>query len=323
MNKASSSFSLASDLIAQVHASLLTWYATEQRNLPWRTTSDPYAILVSEIMLQQTQVERVLPKYQQFLATFPTLADLAAAPTADVISAWVPLGYNMRAVRLQSIARQVIEEYDGHIPDSIDELLKLKGVGRYTAGAIACFAYHKQVATVDTNIRRVLHRIFLGLEHPEPKANDAQMLELAAQVLPEGEAYNWNQALMDLGATICTSNNPQCTYCPLQETCQAYTDMRQYSLFPSGTVVRQLRKVAEKKTPYQTQPFTSSNRYFRGRIVALLRSLPANERMPLASLGAGIKPEFSTDDLPWLQQIVAGLVRDGLLDSADNGVRLP
>ncbi len=120
------------------------------------------------------------------------------------------------------------------------------------------------------------------------------MLTLAEQVLPEDEAYNWNQALMDLGATICTSNNPQCTRCPLQETCQAYTDMRQYSLFPSGTVVRQLRKVAEKKTSYQTQPFTSSNRYFRGRIVATLRSLPGNERMPLAVLGPSIKPEFCT-----------------------------
>jgi A/G-specific adenine glycosylase len=159
------------DLLAQVHLYLLTWYRVELRNLPWRSTGDPYAILVSEIMLQQTQVDRVLPKYAQFLAAFPTLSDLAAASTAEVISVWAPLGYNMRAVRLQSIARQVIAEYDGHIPDTIDDLLKLKGIGRYTAGAIACFAYHKQVATVDTNIYRVLHRIFLGLEHPEPKLN--------------------------------------------------------------------------------------------------------------------------------------------------------
>src|SRR5712691_7890607 len=199
--------------LEDVHHHLLTWYAAEQRELPWRATDDPYAILVSEMMLQQTQVDRVLPKFQQFLATFPTLAALAAAPTADVISAWVPLGYNMRAVRLQSIARQVIAAYDGCIPDSIEELLKLKGIGRYTAGAIACFAYRKQVATVDTNIRRVLHRIFLGLEYPAPRLNDSQLLTLAEQVLPPGEAYNWNQALMDLGATICSSNNPQCTRC--------------------------------------------------------------------------------------------------------------
>jgi A/G-specific adenine glycosylase len=317
------SFQLAPDFLSQVHTQLLSWYAAEQRDLPWRSTSDPYAILVSEIMLQQTQVDRVLPKYQQFLSSFPTLADLAAAPTADVISTWVPLGYNMRAVRLQSIARQVLAEYDGCIPDTIDELLTLKGVGRYTAGAIACFAYHKQVATVDTNIRRVLHRIFLGLEHPEPKANDAEMLTLAEQVLPPDEAYNWNQALMDMGATICTSSNPRCTHCPLQGSCQAYVEMSQYSLFPSGPVLRQLRKVAEKKSGYQSQPFTTTNRYFRGRIVDLLRTLPAMQRIPLGSLGPQIKADYGEADLPWLQQIVQGLVKDGLLDYTEEGVRLP
>jgi A/G-specific adenine glycosylase len=317
-------FQLIPEHVTEVHTALLTWYAVEQRQLPWRITHDPYAILVSEVMLQQTQVDRVLPKYEQFLTAFPTLADLAAASTADVITVWVPLGYNRRAVSLQSIARQVIAEYDGHIPDTIDELLKLKGVGRYTAGAIACFAYRKQVATVDTNIRRVLHRVFLGLEHPEPKVNDAQMLNLAEQVLPEGQAYDWNQALMDIGATICTSNNPQCVRCPLQHVCQAYKDMSQHSLFPSGTVLRQLRKVAEKKPGYQAQPFTSSNRYFRGRIVDLLRSLPTSDsRLSLLELGPKIKPTFTEADLPWLQKIVDGLRRDGLLDITEDGVRLP
>jgi A/G-specific adenine glycosylase len=317
------SFSPAPDVIARVHSSLLQWYAAEQRDLPWRTTPDPYAILVSEIMLQQTQVDRVLPKYHQFLTTFPTLADLAAASTADVISAWVPLGYNRRAVSLQAIARQVMAEYNGRIPDTIDELLKLKGIGRYTAGAIACFAYRKQVATVDTNIRRVLHRIFLGLEHPTPRLHDTQMLTFAEQVLPVGEAYNWNQALMDLGATICTSNNPQCTRCPLQAHCSAYAEMGQHSLFPSGTVLRQLRKVAEKKVPYQSQPFTSSNRYFRGRTVALLRSLPPGKRIPLNELGMQLKPTFNETDLPWLQKLVDGLAKDGLVDCNQDGLRLP
>jgi A/G-specific adenine glycosylase len=313
----------APEQIARAHNQLLYWYAAEQRNLPWRSTDEPYAILVSEMMLQQTQVDRVLPKYQQFLAAFPTLTDLAAASTADVISIWVPLGYNMRAVRLQSIARQVIAEYGGSIPDTIEELLKLKGVGRYTAGAIACFAYKKQVATVDTNIYRVLHRIFLGLEHPKPTLNNDQMLALAEQVLPDGKAYDWNQALMDLGATICTSSNPQCTRCPLQEVCTAYTEMSQYSLFPSGIVLRQLRKVAEKKETYQTHPFTSTNRYFRGRIVDHLRSLPTGQRIPLTALGPKIKPEFHDDDLSWLQQLVDKLAKDGLVDYAEEGVRLP
>lgn len=316
-------FEIEQTYTSQVHILLLQWYAEKQRDLPWRNTGDAYAILVSEIMLQQTQVDRVLPKYHQFLAAFPTLEALAAAPTAEVISVWVPLGYNMRAVRLQSIARQVLAQHNGRIPDTIEELLTLKGIGRYTAGAIACFAYRKQVATVDTNIRRVLHRIFLGLEHPKPHANDAQMLALAEQVLPAGEAYNWNQALMDLGATICTSTNPHCISCPLQTSCRAYVEMSQHSLFPSGTVLRQLRKVAEKKTSYSSQPFTSSNRYFRGRIVDTLRSLPVQQRLPLSVLGTHIKVDFSDDDLPWLQKIVQGLAKDGLVDSTENGVRLP
>src|SRR6266516_5910324 len=316
-------FQLEPELVAQVHCSLLRWYSTEQRDLPWRATNDPYAILVSEIMLQQTQVDRVLPKYEQFLNTFPTLADLAQASTADVISVWVPLGYNRRAVNLQSIARQVLAEYDGHIPDTIDGLLQLKGVGRYTAGAIACFAYRKQVATVDTNIRRVLHRIFIGLEHSEPKMNDVQALALADQVLPAGEAYNWNQALMDLGATVCTSSNPQCVRCPLQENCCAFAEMSQHSLFPSGMVMRQLRKVAEKEENYQAknqaQPFTSTNRYFRELIVDFLRTLPANERIPLVDLGRQIKPTFCDDDLPWLQKLVNGLTKDGLINCTEDG----
>ena len=313
----------APEQIARVHLALLSWYASAQRPLPWRATDDPYAILVSEIMLQQTQVERVLPKYHQFLATFPTLADLANAPTAEVISVWVPLGYNRRAVNLQAIARQVIAEYDGRLPETVDGLLKLKGIGRYTAGAIACFAYHQQVATVDPNIYRVLHRVFLGLEHPEPKLNTEAMFSFAADVLPAGQAYNWNQALMDMGATICTSANPQCARCPLQECCTAYQEMSQQSLFPSGAVVRQLRKVAEKKASYTTQPFTSSNRYFRGRTVAHLRTLTGGETLPLNELGLVLKADFQEEDLPWLEKIVAGLQRDGLIVWTEQGVKLP
>lgn len=313
----------APESIAQVHAALLQWYHAHQRDLPWRSTRDAYAILVSEIMLQQTQVERVLPKYAQFLTAFPTLADLAAAPTAEVIKVWVPLGYNSRAVRLQAIARQVIAEFDGQIPSSVDELLRLKGIGRYTAGAIACFAYHRQVATVDTNIYRVLHRIFLGLEHPEPRISTGEMFTFAEQVLPPNEAYNWNQALMDLGATICTSANPQCARCPLQEQCQAYRDMSQYSLFPGGTVLRQLRKVAEPKPSYESKPFTSTSRYFRGRIIDHLRSLSANQRITLANLGPILKADYSEADAPWLLKLVQGLAKDGLLDLQEDGVRLP
>lgn len=274
-------------------------------------------------MLQQTQVDRVLPKYHQFLAAFPTLADLASAPTAEVISTWVPLGYNRRAVNLQDIARQVQARYHGTLPTTVEELLTLKGIGRYTAGAIACFAYHQQVATVDTNIYRVLHRVFLGLEYPAPQVNMQKMFPFAAQVLPPGQAYDWNQALMDLGALVCTSASPQCTCCPLQESCQAFQDIRQHSLFPGGNVVRQLRKVAEKKAVYVSEPFTHTNRYFRGRIVAHLRTLPAGAFLPLSELGPILKADFQPDDLPWLERIVAGLQRDGLLAWDAQGVKLP
>lgn len=317
------SLSLEAEQLKLVHSYLLQWYAAEHRDLPWRSTHDPYAILVSEMMLQQTQVQRVLPKYEQFMIAFPTLPDLATASTADVISVWVPLGYNMRAVRLQSIAHQVMIEFHGNIPDNIEELLMLKGIGRYTAGAIACFAFMQQVAMVDTNIHRVLHRVFLGLDLSEPALTHDQRLAFAEQVLPQGRAYDWNQGLMDLGATICTSANPQCFRCPLKDTCKTYVELSQYSLFPSGTAMRQIRRVAEKQAAYQKQPFTSTNRYFRGRIVDHLCSLPKGERIPLTVLGPKIKQGFQEEDRIWLQRLVDKLAKDGLVDVTEEGIRLP
>jgi A/G-specific adenine glycosylase len=335
--------------LEQAHCLLLEWYEHQGRSLPWRETDDPYAILVSEIMLQQTQVDRVLPKYYEFLGRFPTLSALAEASTAEVIRAWAPLGYNMRAVRLQAIARQVIAEYQGQIPASVEELCKLRGVGRYTAGAIACFAYHQQVPTVDTNIRRVLHRLFVGIEKPEIPVHDGDTWKLAEQVLPAGEAYRWNQALMDLGATTCTATTPLCEACPMQPICCAYQEVGQYTLFPSSKglqiLLQQNRaasagqkqkliksvagdvpnaadgaspnapagKVAEATVTYKTQPFTSTSRYFRGRIVDTLRLLAPGERLNLMSLGPQVKADFSPADLAWLYNLAQGLERDGLI----------
>jgi A/G-specific adenine glycosylase len=326
---------------------LLEWYERAGRKLPWRETDDPYAILVSEMMLQQTQVDRVLPKYREFLERFPTLAALAEAPTAEVIRAWAPLGYNMRAVRLQAIARQVVAEYGGQIPASVAELLKLKGVGRYTAGAIACFAHQQQVATVDTNIRRVLHRLFIGIEKPEAPLREDDTWRLAEAALPAGEAYRWNQALMDLGATICSAAAPACESCPMQRVCAAYQEVGQYTLFPSSKGLQALLqqgkaasatrkralatgayngdnngggladvpagKVAETPAAYKTQPFTSTTRYFRGRIVDALRLLGPGERLNLMELGPQVKADFSADDLAWLFGLVERLARDGLI----------
>jgi A/G-specific adenine glycosylase len=176
----------------RVHAAVLAWYARHGRHeLPWRHTHDPYAILVAEIMLQQTQVERVLPKYILFLEKFPTIAALAEAPTSEVIREWAGLGYNQRAVRLQESARQVTTTFSGELPTSVEGLMTLPGVGRYTAGAIACFAFGLRVATVDTNIRRVLWRLFFGIESADWPGGDRsghEIMALADWALPVDSA---------------------------------------------------------------------------------------------------------------------------------------
>ena len=321
---------------ANAQSALLAWYAREGRaGLPWRATRDPYAILVSEVMLQQTQVERVIPKYLAFLERFPTLAALAEAPTADVIREWAGLGYNMRAVRLQEIARQAQREYGGTLPATLDELLRLKGVGRYTAGAVAAFAFDAQVATVDTNIRRTLWRVFRGIEPtlwPAGEAASRELLGLAEWALPSGRAYDWQQALMDLGATVCIARRPVCERCPLTGACAAWAEVSAVTLFPSGEALARLRderamaatetstaKVAESGAPYtatrgrkRAQPFTSTTRYARGRIIAALRALQPGASLSLSALGPQVRPTFAAEDLPWLRELVDGLARDGL-----------
>jgi A/G-specific adenine glycosylase len=323
---------------ARAHEAVLGWYTADGRaHLPWRHTRDPYAILVSEIMLQQTQVERVLPKYQEFLRRFPTLAALAAAPLAEVITAWAPLGYNVRAVRLHEIARQAVDTCGGALPATLEGLLALKGIGRYTAGAVACFAFGLDVATVDTNIRRVLWRLFRGIEPsawPGGERNARELLALAQWALPSEHAYDWQQALMDLGATICVSGRPACERCPLRECCAAYAETARETLFPSGEALARLRderasamaltlgKVAESRAGYEAvpssaqrasrQPFTSTTRYFRGRIVDALRGQGPGESLALDELGPRIKRDFTDNDLAWLRALVHGLARDGL-----------
>jgi A/G-specific adenine glycosylase len=240
---------------ARVQQALLEWYARHARDLPWRRTRDPYAILVAEVMLQQTQVDRVVPKWHAWLDRFPTLAGLASATRGDAIRAWEGLGYNLRAVRLHAIARQAVADFDGELPRSVDGLLRLKGIGRYTAGAVACFAYEQPAAMVDTNVRRVLSRVF-GVE---PAAVEA----MAQSVIPPADAYAWNQALMDLGATLCRSRQPLCLVCPLMSECGG----------PRAAAAR-ARPAGE---------FQGSNRYFRGRILDELRHA---DGVPLAELAA-------------------------------------
>src|SRR5579859_1999356 len=207
---------------------LLAWYELNKRDLPWRGDHDPYHVLVSEVMLQQTGVERVRPKYLDFLQRFPTLRALADASLGDVVRAWQGLGYNRRAVNLKRLADVVCRDHDGRMPASIPELERLPGIGRYTSRAIACFAFGAQVAVVDTNIRRIL-ATFAGRTLSERETEN-----LARDLLPEGRAADWNQAMMDYGALV-------------------------YRATPQRTGKNQ-------------EPFTSSNRFWRGRIVDSLRS---------------------------------------------------
>ena len=201
---------------------LLTWYAANKRNLPWRNTSDPYNILVSEIMLQQTQVERVIPKYEEFLQKYPTLEALANAPVEEVRQTWYPLGYNIRPERLHSIAREAVEKYGGRIPDDPEVLQSLKGIGRYTAGAVLSFAFGREAPILDTNVRRVLHRVFIGEGDVKSYGLQKDLWELSEALLPSGKVYDFNQALMDFGATVCTARKPVCLLCPLNDFCKAF-----------------------------------------------------------------------------------------------------
>ena len=201
---------------------LLAWYRANGRELPWRRTSDPYHILVSEIMLQQTQVDRVLPKYQEWLDKYPSLAALAAAAEDEVAETWRPLGYNIRPRRLQSIARESVARYGGQLPSDHETLLSFKGIGAYTAGAIRSFAFGQRAAILDTNVARVLFRIFVGRGDLKAHAMKKHLWDVSRTVLPRTQVFDFNQALMDFGATLCTARKPKCLICPMQADCAAY-----------------------------------------------------------------------------------------------------
>src|SRR5918999_3070693 len=184
---------------------LLQWYRRHGRSLPWRTTDNPYHILVSEVMLQQTQVDRVLPKYHEWLAKYPSFEVLASAPEDDVTAMWRPLGYNIRPRRLHAIAREAVARYGGRLPSDEETLLSFKRIGAYTAGAIRSFAFGQRAAILDTNVARVLFRIFVGRGDAKAHAMRRQLWAISEVVLPRKQVFDFNQALMDFGATVCVA----------------------------------------------------------------------------------------------------------------------
>jgi A/G-specific adenine glycosylase len=201
---------------------LLDWYRRNGRDLPWRHTRDPYHILVSEVMLQQTQVDRVLPKYEEWLGKYPSLEALATAHEDDVTETWRPLGYNIRPRRLHAIARESVAKYGGELPGDEETLRSFKGIGAYTAGAVLSFAFGQRAAILDTNVARLLFRVFVGRGKPKAHAMRAQLWTLSRTLLPVRHVFDFNQALMDFGATLCTARKPKCLLCPMRQSCAAY-----------------------------------------------------------------------------------------------------
>lgn len=201
---------------------LLTWYRKHGRDLPWRRTDNPYHILVSEIMLQQTQVDRVLPKYHEWLQKYPSLEALATAAPEEVRRTWYPLGYNIRPRRLQSIAREAVSRFGGALPSDEETLLSFNGIGQYTAGAIRSFAFGERAAILDTNVARVLSRVFLGGVDVKQHAIRRQLWALSETLVPRRHVFDYNQALMDLGATVCIARKPRCLVCPMRSACRAF-----------------------------------------------------------------------------------------------------
>ena len=282
--------------VVGIRGAVLKWYAGHGRDLPWRGVRDPYAIAVSEVMLQQTQVERVEPKYREFLARFPTWEALASAGLGQVLRVWAPLGYNGRAVRLHQLAQWVVA-HGGRLPSDEHALRALPGVGTYTASALAAFAFGHLTTVIDTNVRRVLARALLGEPYASP-AIDRRLRPLARDLVPTEAPGQWHEALMDLGATVCTTRRPACSACPLTDVCLARP------IVMDGVPPR-------RGTPGEV--FRGSRRYYRGRFLAELRGLPDGEVLPLDDLGPRLRPDYKPGQAPWLRDLARRLVADGLV----------
>ena len=285
-------------------AAILRWYASHARDLPWRRPdAGPWAVLVSEIMLQQTPVSRVLPAYAAWLERWPTPAALAAAPSADAVRQWGRLGYPRRALRLHASAKAITERHGGAVPDSLDALRALPGVGSYTAAAVASFAFGQRHAVLDTNVRRVLARLVRGDLRPPPSPT-AMEVRLAESLLPAepGLAPRWSVAMMELGALICIAERPRCADCPVVSECAWHRAGR-----PAGDP-RQARR--------RSQDYEGTDRQCRGRLLAVLRD--SDGPVPAARLDA------AWPDAGQRARSLASLVADGLAEPFPAGhYRLP
>lgn len=280
-----------------VTAPILAWWGESARDLPWRRTRDPWAILVSEVMSQQTQIERVVPKWVAFMERFPTIAAAAASSAGDLISMWDGLGYNRRALHLHGCAVVVVERHDGQLPDDLDALLALPGIGPYTARAVLAFAFERDVAVLDTNVGRVLARLGGALLTP------AEAQRLANDLVPVGRGWEWNQAVLDFGAQICQKRTPNCHRCPVKKVCAWAGDGPDPALGTAAASGRQ-------------SPFVGSDRQGRGRLVAALRS----GEVLVEAVGSLMGFE---DDPQRTERVLQSLITDGMVVRDGASVRLP
>ncbi|MGZ4445408.1 MAG: A/G-specific adenine glycosylase [Nocardioides sp.] len=283
--------------MSDLHQPLLEWYDEHARELPWRgAAASPWSVMVSEFMLQQTPVARVLPVHEQWLQRWPTPADLAAEPTGEAVRAWGRLGYPRRALRLHAAATAIVAEHGGEVPADYDALRALPGIGDYTAAAIATFAYGRRHVVLDTNVRRVLARVVSGVELPAPAVTRAER-EVAAALLPEDEptAATWSIALMELGALVCGAASPRCGACPVADRC----------------AWRAAGHPAYDGPPRKVQTWAGTDRQCRGRLLAVLRD--SDGPVPASRLDAAWSDEAQR------VRCLASLVEDGLTVRTDAG----
>jgi len=305
----------AGSQLKSVQLGLLGWFAQHGRaTLPWRVVRDPYYTVVSEFMLQQTQVDRVIPKFAAFITRFPDFEALARASVADVLRAWQGLGYNSRALRLQQVAVAVVERFGGVMPRDPQALRSLPGVGPYTVAAIRAFAFDEDVAPVDTNVRRIVHRLFFGVEYPA-QATAAELDARAQTLVPSGRGHDWSSAMMDLGATLCTARAPKCLVCPLRDTCRA-------APIDAASLDALRKRHVRAPSPQNAIPFEATTRYARGRIVDRLRDLPPGARISLLDLHQDLASLLPNRSFAEIRDLVAGLSREGLVTNQDEAVAL-
>lgn len=316
--------SIGSATINRVRKTIIDWFAAHVRPLPWRSPdTTPWGVLVSEIMSQQTPVARVAPRWLEWMERWPTPADLAQAPTAEVLRRWDRLGYPRRALRLQEAARAIVSGHDGKVPSTVASLEELPGIGHYTASAVASFAYGQRTTVLDTNVRRVLYRLFRGIDRP-PSSPSKKEIEWASDFVPNARHVEWNAGVMEFGALLCTARSPRCGECPLRADCAWYAAGQPASA-----------------TKPKAQTWAGTDRQLRGAIMAVLKS--AEESVPVDYFSAGIA-ELDPDvfdalgshtakslstmrelsaDAERITRLIEDLISDGLAEQHEDRLRLP